>query len=202
MYIEQDGKQVWQDEQIKYVIGKDAEDNDIEVDAVRKETGVWFDNMLVEPSQMFEDSRKPSIETLKQAKVIEIKQACKSKIEAGFYSPVKYGTPKLYTLKDYEQSNMQALIININGGALTVPWRHSELIICDVFSAENFLTLYQQASVFTVNMRYKSDFIELWISETELTSEELQAISMDSVLPQYYQDLFVTKLSENGIPVW
>jgi hypothetical protein len=139
---------------------------------------------------------------LKAAKIVEIKQQCKDKIESGFYSEVKYGSPKLYTLKDYEQTNMIALIMNITGGATSVPWRNSEMIVCDQFLAADFTLLYQQASVFTINLRYKSDFIELWISETTMTIEEILSISMDSALPQNYQDMFVAKLTENGIPLW
>jgi hypothetical protein len=137
-----------------------------------------------------------------QLKIQQIKQECAEIIYTGFDSTVKYGELKHYTLKDYEQSNMQALLISIIGGATTVPWRHSELIVCDTFTAQEFQQLYQQAMVFTVNQRYKSDVIELYLTNEELTLEQINSVSLGMQLPQYYEDILIEKLTLVGIPLW
>jgi hypothetical protein len=142
-------------------------------------------------------------EVLKQNKIKEIKLECQNRIHDGFYSNVKYGTMNRYTLKDYEQGNIQALIISIMGGAITVPWRHNGVVVCDIWTAEEFMQFYQQAMTFTINLRYKSDIIELYIIENEgITTEELNNINLDFDLPEDYQNILLDKLNEAGIPLW
>jgi hypothetical protein len=66
---------IWQDEQIKYVIGKDSEDNDIEVDAIRKESGIWIENgtMLVEATPEWIAENQPVVEPVPPQPTIEDK---------------------------------------------------------------------------------------------------------------------------------
>jgi len=142
------------------------------------------------------------LDRVKENKINEIKLECQNKIYSGFYSTVKYDEPKLYTLKDYEQSNLQALLIGIMGGATSVPWRHSELVVCDIWTSQEFMELYNQASAFTINQRYKSDVVELYILQEELTVEDVNNCNLDMKLPQSYIDILTEKLNQAGVSLW
>lgn len=142
---------IWQDEQCKFIIGKDIEGNDIEVDAIKKETGIWIENgtMLVEPSQIFEDSRKPNIGYLRQAKIQELDLACNQEINNGFeWNGRTFG----FDQKD-DQINIEAIKNNIalgiiQDGTLEYYCKGGE---CEHFRNSDFLELYKTAMNFKMN---------------------------------------------------
>jgi uncharacterized protein YkvS len=142
------------------------------------------------------------IDVLVQNKIAQVKLECQNKIYAGFTSTAKYGTPKHYTLKDYEQSNLQALMLNIMNGATTVPWRDDSTVICDIWTVDEFRQLYSDGNTFTINQRYKSDVIELYLRQETLSADEVASVSLDMTLPQAYQDILVDKLTQAGVGLW
>jgi hypothetical protein len=140
---------------------------------------------------------------LKKEKINNIKVECYNVITNGFNSKVKYGETHRYLLTDLKQSNMQTLIFNISMGMATnVPWSYEGQVVCDVWTADEFRQLYQQATVFGLNQRYKSDILEQYILDKVSTIEELNSISMSYALPTEYQSLLVEKLTAVGCPLW
>lgn len=137
-----------------------------------------------------------TIDEFKKYKINKIKLQCKDRIEVGFNSQCKYTEGRHYTLKDYEQSNMQALKDMVKSGMQIVPWRDISLSICESYTAAEFLQLCNEAFLFITQTRFKSDALEVMINESN-DVDYINSLSMNSELPtdkQTYIDNIINQM--------
>jgi hypothetical protein len=167
-------KNMWIDEECKFVF-KNSEGNDIEIKAIRKESGVWIENgtMLVEPTtQWIVNNQTIPLETLRQLKIDELDQACNCEINSGFiFQDRLFG----FDQKD-DQLNLEALKNNVALGL--IPDGSLEYYAksqpCEHFNNATFMALYGTA------MEFKTERIHTCKAKKEqariATEEELGLI--------------------------
>jgi Asp-tRNA(Asn)/Glu-tRNA(Gln) amidotransferase B subunit len=123
-----------------------------------------------EPSEII-----PPATTLDQ-KIEQINKKCNEVIEAGFDSTVKYGTSKHYTLRAVaDQLNMKTLYDKCTKGATKVPWHYAGQDICEVWTAAEFMQLFEESEAFVTQQRFYSDGL-VAMAKAATTPEELQAV--------------------------
>lgn len=119
----------------------------------------------------------PSQTGINDAKNIQIdiiNQTCKSIIEEGFESNVKYGSMHTYTLRDFDQVNMKVLYDKCKAGASKVPWHYKGQEICEAWDASDFITLFEQGEQFATQQRFYSDGLVKMVNRST-TIEEIRS---------------------------
>lgn len=180
-----------EDDNAKYLLEFDHEPSNTEItSAYNKKVTQFLSNM--------------NYDELLQYKIDKIKTQCKDIIENGFNSDLKYGVSHRYTLKQLtDQTEIKSLAFNIISlGAKQVPWHYDKQILCDIWTSDEFMQFYKLANDFIINKRYKSDALELYITENKLSIEQLQNIDMNSTLPDKYQNMLKDRLLQIGVQLW
>ncbi len=94
-----------------------------------------------------------------------------------------------YSLTERHQMDMRDLASIIQAGATSVTWRDDSRVSHMVYTAEQFMKLYQAATAYIFNCRFRSDGLEeLLFSYTENDRNKVKALTWDTELPKEIQD--------------
>lgn len=172
----------------------------------REKIQLWLKN-IDKTSTVFEDNILPvwgdkptiipepvDIDKLKQSKQQQIKQWCHNIITNGIDIDLGFknedGTDRgslHYALTEQKQTDMRDLMSLIASGATEVTWRDDSRLTHEVYTAEQFITLYQACTQFIFQCRFKSDGLEelLFTYDNE---EDINNLNWDTELPEEIQN--------------
>lgn len=166
---------------------------------------IWGNNPTIETP-----IKEIDIESLRKNKQLEIKQSCHNKITEGISIDLGL-TDELgnalgelhYTLSEKNQTDMRDLVNMIAAGTPQVTWRDDSRVTHMVYSAEQFMSLYQAATVFILKCRFHSDGLEaLLFRYTDDQIDDIQSITWDTELPGDIQNqmdsLLAVMLGQSG----
>ena len=98
---------------------------------------------------------------------------CQDYIIAGFDTDVLGRGNLHYTLDTIKQSDMKNTVERIkNTGATEVFWRDSSRVMYEVYTAEQFLLLYKEASIFMMMQKLYSDGLEQTLRNSYINHTE------------------------------
>lgn len=168
-----DNNGIWQDENCEFILGKDENDKDIKVPAIRKETGIWISqngiDLLVEPSALYEESRKPDIIRVRADKIANIKQKCYDVITAGYYSTAKGGEPKLYGCSLTHQQEMKEVYDTMKQNPGYKPlWHDLSQTRHEVWERSEFEALWGDYQKWKLINRLVSDELETLVTTCDV----------------------------------
>ena len=111
---------------------------------------------------LFEEfDRETDVEKIYDKGITLAKLDCQDYIIAGFDTDVLGRGNLHYTLDTIKQSDMKNTVERIkNTGANEVFWRDSSRVMYEVYTAEQFLLLYKEASIFMMMQKLYSDGLE------------------------------------------
>ena len=143
------------------------------------------------------------LDILKSTKQQEIKQMCHDKIVEGISIDLgltdEEGNPLgtlHYTLSEKSQTDMRDLINIIATGATQVTWRDDSRVSHMIYTAQQFMMLYQASMNFILECRFHSDGLEeLLFSYGEDDRALIEAITWDTELPEDIQSRMDSLLS-------
>lgn len=151
---------------------------------------VWTDTPLVS-----EVNLPVNISSLRLSKQSEIKKMCHDVIVAGI--SIDLGLKDAddnplgelhYTLSEKNQTDMRDLASMITQGAKQVTWRDDSRVSHMIYTAEQFITLYNAASEYILRCRFHSDGLEeLLFSYTDDQLDLILSINWDTELPTHIQ---------------
>lgn len=166
---------------------------------------VWGDSpTIIHPEPTID------IATIRSNKQILIKQWCHDKIVEGITIDLglkdESGNPLgqlHYTLSEKNQTDMRDLVNMIAAGTTQVTWRDDSRVTHMVYTAEQFMALYQAATVFILKCRFHSDGLEaLLFRYTDNQIDDIQSITWDTELPEDIQNqmdsLLAVMLGQSG----
>lgn len=148
---------------------------------------VWGDEPTIVPEPV-------DIDKLKLSKQQQIKQWCHNIITNGIDIDLglknEDGTNRgtlHYTLTEQKQTDMRDLMSLIAAGATEVTWRDDSRLTHEIYTAEQFTTLYQACTQFIFQCRFKSDGLEelLFTYDNE---EDINNLNWDTELPEEIQN--------------
>lgn len=156
--------------------------------------------------------QEPTIDiaTIRSNKQTLIKQWCHDKIVEGISIDLgltdENGNPLdelHYTLSEKNQTDMRDLVNMIAAGAARVTWRDDSRVTHMVYTAEQFMALYQAATVFILKCRFHSDGLEaLLFRYTDNQIDDIQSLTWDTELPEDIQSqmdsLLAVMLGQSG----
>lgn len=117
----------------------------------------------------------PSLDELKKAKVNEVSSQCNAEILAGFESEAKNGLNH-YSFEYEDQINMLGMFTAVTiGGQPFIEWKNSSQLICDIWTAEEFLHLYNDGMTFKTDRVRRFNQLTVDIINAE-SKEELELI--------------------------
>lgn len=151
---------------------------------------VWTDTPLVS-----EVNLPVNISSLRLSKQSEIKKMCHDVIVSGI--SIDLGLKDAddnplgelhYTLSEKNQIDMRDLASMITQGAKQVTWRDDSRVSHMIYTAEQFITLYNAASEYILRCRFHSDGLEeLLFSYTDDQLDLILSINWDTELPTHIQ---------------
>lgn len=151
---------------------------------------VWTDTPLVS-----EVNLPVNISSLRLSKQSEIKKMCHDVIVSGI--SIDLGLKDAddnplgelhYTLSEKNQIDMRDLASMITQGVKQVTWRDDSRVSHMIYTAEQFITLYNAASEYILRCRFHSDGLEeLLFSYTDDQLDLILSINWDTELPTHIQ---------------
>lgn len=175
-------------ETLKFILNKNECSDLWETDILP----VWGENPTVDI--VFE---KPvDISILRKNKQIEIKNLCHDNIVKGIDIDLGLTDEKgnllgslHYTLSEKNQTDMRDLVGMIQSGMTEVTWRDDSRVTHMVYTAEQFMNLYQASSAYILQCRFRSDGLEaLLFSYTDEEVDKIKALNWDTELPKDIED--------------
>lgn len=88
-----------------------------------------------------------TIDSIKSAKIVEVKQSCENYINAGADVTYSDGTTEHFTYTLADQSNISEMFTAIMAGATEYPY-HADGEICKIYSKDKIVTIYGTLSLF------------------------------------------------------
>lgn len=154
---------------------------------------VWGDSSTVLDSSEIYNSDFNETVRYKQAK---IKSWCNSQIvkgisiDLGLLDDEGNSLGELhYSLPDRHQIDMRDLATMISQGAQVVTWRDDSRVSHMVYTADQFMSLYNSAMLYILQCRFRSDALEeLLFSYTEDQIDLVNELSWDTELPSAIED--------------
>lgn len=139
---------------------------------------------------------EPTFDELRLQKQQIIKKWCYNKIIEGISIDLGLvddsGNPLgelHYTLTERQQSDMRDLALMITKGATQVTWRDDSRVSHMIYTAEQFMNLYQAATIFILQCRFRSDALEtLLFSYSDDRIDLVTALTWDTELPETIQN--------------
>ena len=161
-------------------------------------------------------SIQPIVSTLSEMRInkqADIKQWCNQHIVNGI--SIDLGLvdgagdplgPLHYSLTERHQTDMRDLALMIANGATQVTWRDDSRVSHMIYTAEQFMTLYQAMSTYILQCRFRSDGLEeLLFSYTDDQVDLITSLNWDTELPAEIQvksdELLATMLAANSTGV-
>lgn len=134
------------------------------------------------------------LETVRESVRAQIKKACHDKIvegitvNCGLTNPDGTNRGELhYTLSEKNQQDMRDLATMIAAGSTAVTWRDDSRVAHEIYTAEQFMVLYQAGTQYILSCRFKSDALEVMLNMCT-TVEEMESITWDSEIPPEIQE--------------
>ena len=125
-----------------------------------------IDNPLYSLDEIAQNYINEQYNQLINYKINEIKSCCDEIITTGFYCNVLDTGNLHYTLDQHKQDEMKRLYQNIiNGNSAYVLWRDDSKIMCENYTAEQFLNLYKQALIHILTQKIYLDGLEQYIND-------------------------------------
>ena len=152
---------------------------------------IWGNEPKVETPKIEID-----VEALRKNKQLEIKQLCHDKIVEGILIDLglkdEEGNPLgelHYTLSEKNQADMRDLALMIEQGANIVTWRDDSRVSHMIYTAQQFMTLYNSATQYILKCRFHSDGLEeLLFSYSDDQIDLISNINWDTELPDNIKD--------------
>jgi len=146
----------------------------------------------------------PICPTLEE-KLEQIKRWCQEAIISGINFDCGKGL-KHYTLEDHKQEVMKDHALLIEKGAQRVIWRDSSRFMHEIYSAQEFMNLYNEAKFHRLKCQLHSDGLEEYVSSLfeEISDEtgrpaneaEISAITWETKLPIEIENKIETLMTE------
>jgi hypothetical protein len=149
--------------------------SDIIVTSLGDKTWVEFSDIRLEVIINNVSFNHNPLSALKENKIKEFSGICNKEILEGFNSSAKNGEQH-YNFSHEDQINMLGLFTAVTiGGEQFIEWKNSSQPICEIWTAEEFLVLYNNAMTYKATKIRKFHELRVEILETT-TKEELDNI--------------------------
>lgn len=145
---------------------------------------IWGDSATISIDQV-------PIEEIRSKKQQQIKNICHNKIVAGVDVDIGLQTDDgepagelHYSLTERKQTDMHDLAESISKGATQVTWRDESRVTHQIYTADQFMKLYNAANDHILRCRYLSDALEeLLFSYSDNEEDKIKALNWDTELP-------------------
>jgi len=151
---------------------------------------IWGDTPIEKPDvQPFNQD----INKLKKRKQTEIKHQCHNKISYAFRFDCGKGERNYY-LSEQKQTDMKDLAALIKCGKNSVFWRDESRVMLEEYTAEEFMSLYNQGMFFIASCKLRSDGLEEYLNSLD-DVEQISTVTWDTPLPEEIQKIIDEQLA-------
>lgn len=129
----------------------------------------------------------PTLEELKEQKVVEMNSTQQAIIQAGVEVTLTDGTVERFTLKDHDQTSLIGLQLAVDQGSEKIPWHTADQEKpCKYYSNDDMRMITTQGMTYvTFHVTYYRD-LRRYI-ESLITTEEVEAVYYGIYIPIEYQ---------------
>ena len=139
--------------------------------------------------EVSEDFFRDNPGKVKAERSTAIKAACAEAITGGFDADVLGRGPLHYTLTEIQQRDLQTQYAAVQAGATEALWHDSSRVTHEVYTATQFMELFQLGYAYIISCKIRSDWLEQLahdlVDADKLT--EAAAVDWSTALPEDYQ---------------
>lgn len=131
----------------------------------------------------------PAVEEIKAERSTTIKAACAEAITGGFDADVLGRGMMHYTLTEIQQRDLQTQYAAVQAGATEALWHDSSRVTHEVYTATQFMELFQRGYAYIISCKIRSDWLEQLAHDLADADKltEAAAVDWNTVLPEEYQ---------------
>lgn len=140
-----------------------------------------------EPTPEPEEPYEPTLEEIKEQKILEMNTEQQKIIQYGVEVPLSDGTTERFTLKDQDQMSLMGLQTLAAQGVNQIPWHDADNAEhCKYYNAEDMSRITGAAlSFISYQVTYFRD-LRIYINSL-LDKESVQSVAYGTYIPQEYQ---------------